>query len=147
MELYYTSFLFGLASLHASYIREVPCHYGYLLLMGLSILTYSKWDEPFYGKRLVLIADRTLTHAACIYAVTRSIDLSIRYRTPLPMSVTTASIGWIIYVYYVAKLSWLPGNEWMPWQARIHVATAIGNHSIMFLIQYYRNKALELKNT
>lgn len=144
VPLYYTPFLFGLASLHGSYIREIPAQCGYLLLMGLSILTYAKWNEPFYGKQMVLTADRTLAHSLCLYVVLRSFDISIRYRTLVPASITTGIIGWIFYVYYFARLSWLPDNQWMPWQARIHMATAIGNHSIMFLVHYYRQRAMAL---
>lgn len=126
---YYTSFLFGAVALIAQRTPYRSLQLLYQSLYGLSILNHAKYYEDFPGKMLIKNTDKLTAHT--IAAVSIFIALTHPRPQPLLMFTFWCCLAWIGMVYYVLQKSDLPGYEWEPWHASVHVAGAVGQVALL----------------
>lgn len=128
---YYSSFCFGIVS-SIAFIKQHWIAWFFQILYGTSILCHAKHDIEYEGKDVVTTTDKTIAHI--IGAV--SVYCALTHPRPrlLLMFTYWCCLTYIVYVYYVAKLSFLQHNEWIPWHASIHVVSSVG--MLALLAQY-----------
>ena len=127
---YYTSFLFGLVALFAQTTPHVHIQLLYWGLYGTSILNHAKYYEPFPGKHLVKLVDKVIAHTITIASM--YLALTHPHPQPLPMMIFWGCLTWIVLIYYVYEKSHLPGVEWEPWHATVHIACVVGQVALLY---------------
>ena len=120
---YYTSFVFGIVA-SVAFVKRHWIAWLFQVLYGTSILCHAKHDIHFPGKCLVHAVDKTIAHVICI----ASAICALTQPQPiiLLMFVYWCCMTYIFYVYYIAKLSFLEHDKWIPWHASVHVVSSIG---------------------
>ena len=141
MELYYTSFLFGLVAIHGALINEKFVEYGFIIMMGLSILNYAKFNKNYKGKKIIQLFDKTLAHILTIYYIIRSFNISYIYNNCLPSILGIITIINLLYIFHISKLSRYPRPNWKFWAGIIHIHVAVSSILGMLLLQYFRISA------
>jgi hypothetical protein len=129
MTTYYSSFLFAPVSYYALYKDVLPVAILFNLLFGTSILHHAKYFDTYPGKRCVYIVDKMLAHATV--AVTLYVSVAYFERIMVGHLLYWCGLSWITYVYYIAKLSHLPGKLWVPWHMSLHVAASMGTVALL----------------
>lgn len=128
---YYSAFCLGGVSFFAHLRGHWMC-LPFLILYGTSIVHHAKYKEDFPGKYCVYIVDKVIAHF--LVASSMVMALIVEEVMILPMTIYWLGVGWLIYVYYIGKQSHLPGDDWIPWHATIHIVASIG---IVCLLLHY----------
>jgi hypothetical protein len=126
---YYSSFAFGVVSWMAQYTPQRLIHFCFHSMFGLSVLNHGKYYEQFAGKDLMILLDKIIVHVTV--AVSVYVALTMERPQPLLMFIFWGCLTWIAMVYYVFKLSFLPGTEWEPWHATVHFGGSIGEIALL----------------
>jgi hypothetical protein len=128
---YYSSFAFGIVALIA-FSKKHWIGWLFQVLYGTSVLYHAKYNEEYAGKEILHTIDKTTAHLI----VGATILLALIQKKPilLCMFIYWCCLTYITYVYYVAKFSFLPGDEWIPWHASIHLAASAG---VIALLSHY----------
>jgi hypothetical protein len=129
MATYYTSFLFAPVSYYALYKEVWYVAFVFNILFGTSILHHAKYFDTYVGKRYIYLVDKFLAHAAV--AATMYMSVAEFERVVVGHMIYVCGLLWITYVYYIAELSHLPGRQWIPWHASIHIVASIGTSALL----------------
>lgn len=116
--LYFTSFGFGVVA--CLFKRRTWLKPMLIALMGTSILHHAKYQEKYRGKRVVALVDKALAHTVTLGAIHHHATLP----EPSPHHVNAyyaSCLAWILYVYNIGRLSYLPKPHGDMFHASIHI--------------------------
>ena len=132
----FSSFAFGAVAIHLLHAHEMVQFHLFFILAQLSIFNHATLDRAFRGKRIFQLADKAVIAMATLNGAHRVIHMMQETHSVVPALIYMVAFAWMVHVFSIAKLSFLPGNAWKPWHASLHLAVCGGHHAIIAWHQF-----------
>jgi hypothetical protein len=149
--LYYTSLLFILNVIHASYVCCYDCEYATIILTATSILHHAKYYDIYKGKKIVYFCDISCVCTIFLMGLYKLYNIEniigtnyILNLTKLTMFIST--LNGISTVFFEKYLN-IGNLNWRFFHGIFHILSSISGH--LLLINYknaYPDKCCYLRN-
>lgn len=91
-----------------------------------SVVHHLSLERDYPGRRVVSAVDRVLANGIALNSFVEAMQTPLRADNALHLTVYWFCAIWCLYVYYIGKLSHLPGTQWQIWHATVHAAATLG---------------------